>query len=279
MVPISTRLQFCYSLFVFVPNVCICWYFSGFRNTGSQIAASFTQDGKYVLSASEDSQVFVWRYDEPRNTGTAKRTAVLARGYEQFPCKAVSVAITWPGTIRGETPSMSKKHSKHQPGESPSNEDNTQPNKKGLPPLPKKSNNTEKTTSPSEEDPAQASAVEPGIPESSSSMSRSSSSSKDDSPSDSSATDLNSSSSIKAGDSSSNANSGSTKSEESGSVPSAAAAAAAPSIWSWFDVVGGGAGNTPTETTAWGLVIVAATLDGEIKIYQNFGLPRKINLI
>ncbi|PPS06142.1 hypothetical protein GOBAR_AA14501 [Gossypium barbadense] len=135
-----------------------------------------------------------------------------------------------------------------------------------------------KTTSPSEEDPAQASAVDPGIPESSSSMSRSSSSSKDDSPADSSASNLNSSSSIKAGDSSSNANSGSTKSEESGSVPSAAAGAA-PSIWSWFDVVGGGAGNTPTETTAWGLVIVTATLDGEIKIYQNFGLPRKINLI
>ncbi|PPD68820.1 hypothetical protein GOBAR_DD34294 [Gossypium barbadense] len=249
---------------------------SGFRNTSSQIAASFTQDGKYVLTASEDSQVFVWRYDEPRNTGTAKRTAVPARGYEQFPCKAVSVAIPWPGTIKGETPSMSKKNSKRtQPGESPNNEDDTQPNKAGLPPLPKK-NNTEKTTSPSEEDPAQASAVDPGIPESSSSMSRSSSSSKDDSPSDSSASNLNSSSSIKAGDSSSNANTGSTKSEESGSVPSAAAA---PSIWSWFDVVGGGAGNTPTETTAWGLVIVTATLDGEIKIYQNFGLPRKINLI
>ena len=68
---------------------------SGFRNTSSQIAASFTPDGKYVISASEDSQVSVWRCEEPRNTGTGKTTVITARGYEHFPCKDVSVAIPW----------------------------------------------------------------------------------------------------------------------------------------------------------------------------------------
>ncbi|OMO97189.1 hypothetical protein COLO4_14815 [Corchorus olitorius] len=103
---------------------------SGFRNTSSQIAASFTSDGKYVISASEDSQVFVWRREEPRNTGTGKRSVITARGHEHFPCKDVSVAITWPeeevaqvsstdtGTT-GEPPTISNSPSIKQ-GDSPS---------------------------------------------------------------------------------------------------------------------------------------------------------------
>ncbi|XVF08082.1 hypothetical protein REPUB_Repub06bG0195400 [Reevesia pubescens] len=88
----------------------------GFQNTNSQIAASFTSDEKDVTSASEDSQVLVWRYEEPRNTGTGKKTIINARGHEHFPYKDVLVAIPWPGIIKGEPPSMpignSKRHSK-----------------------------------------------------------------------------------------------------------------------------------------------------------------------
>ncbi|KAK8600202.1 hypothetical protein V6N12_050058 [Hibiscus sabdariffa] len=244
--------------------------FTGFRNTSSQIAASFTPNGKYVLAASEDSQIFVWRFDEPKNMGGAKRTAVTARGYEQFPCKAVSVAIPWPGTIKGEPPTIGGSQPKRNSRQTqscdipPINEDSVQPNnKKSLPPLPnKKNNNEEKTTSPSEEEPAQTTPADPGISKESTSTSTSRSPSL-------------SSSSAQAGDSPCNASPSPAKLEESGSV----SPAAAPSIWSWFDVVGVGAGNNPTEATAWGLVIVAATHEGEIKIYQNFGLPRKIALI
>jgi len=39
--------------------------------------------------------------------------------------------------------------------------------------------------------------------------------------------------------------------------------------------VAGGGGDT-TQATAWGLVIVTAGLGGEIRTYQNFGLPVKV---
>lgn len=46
------------------------------------------------------------------------------------------------------------------------------------------------------------------------------------------------------------------------------------SSWSWFD--SGGHGPQTIQPTAWGMVIVTATVHGEIRSYQNFGLPRRI---
>ncbi|XVE96868.1 hypothetical protein REPUB_Repub02eG0260500 [Reevesia pubescens] len=269
----------------------VFYKFRGLRNTSSQIAASFTSDGKYVISASEDSQVFVWRSEEPRNTGTGKRTVITARGHESFLCKDVSVAIPWLGTIKGEPPSMavghSKRHSKRSlpqqintNGESPTKEDsprsNNNNNKKGLPPLPKKNNtnNIERTITPQEEDLAQISCTDTGNGESASSMSRSSSIKQGDS-----SPSISGSSSIKAGDSpsissASNPSSASIRYNDSPSISSATPSSSWSTSSSWFDVVGHG--HHPTQATAWGLVIVTATLGGEIKIYQNFGLPRRI---
>ncbi|XWS59806.1 hypothetical protein CRYUN_Cryun08bG0153400 [Craigia yunnanensis] len=270
----------------------VIYKFRGLRNTSSQISGSFTSDGKYVVSASEDSQVFVWRCEEPRNTGTGKRTVITARGHEHFPCKDVSVAIPWPGTIKGEPPSMaighSKRHSKRCPPqqtntncESPTKEDSPRSNnnKKGLPPLPKKNNNNiERTITPPEEELAQVSLTDTGTGESSS-MSRSSSIRQGDSPSISAASNPNSCPSIRAGDSPSisSASNPSTSSIIYGDSPSISSATPSSSwsaSWSWLDVVGHG--HHPTQATTWGLVIVTATLGGEIRIYQNFGLPRRI---
>ncbi|CAN4087423.1 unnamed protein product [Withania somnifera] len=47
--------------------------FKGFHNTSRQISASMTADGKYVVCASEDSHVYIWKHED------------------------VSVAIPWPG--------------------------------------------------------------------------------------------------------------------------------------------------------------------------------------
>lgn len=46
------------------------------------------------------------------------------------------------------------------------------------------------------------------------------------------------------------------------------------SSWSWFD--SGGHGPQTIRPTAWGMVIVTATVNGEIRSYQNFGLPRRV---
>lgn len=34
-------------------------------------------------------------------------------------------------------------------------------------------------------------------------------------------------------------------------------------------------GNVAVQATAWGMVIVTATSGGEIRVYQNFGMPLK----
>ncbi|KAL6277895.1 hypothetical protein ACE6H2_021496 [Prunus campanulata] len=237
--------------------------FRGFRNTSSQIGASFSPNGKYVICASEDSQVYVWKREEPRTSGGGKKSIISSNSHEHFQCKDVSVAIPWPGTIKGDPPPVPVQHSKRQSkrstqqqqppsgNASPTQEDAAGLSKRLLPPLPKKNNTNNKgdaldqrpSTPPLEDqDPAQISRTESGIGES-----------------------FNSDpSSIRygGGDSSMSAGSASTSSWSSS--------------WSWLDNIGNSNANQTTQATAWGLVIVTATLEGEIRAYQNFGLPRKM---
>ncbi|KAL5994527.1 hypothetical protein ACLOJK_024580 [Asimina triloba] len=70
--------------------------FKGFRNTSSQISASLTTNGKYVVCASEDSHVYVWGYDGDSGPSRCKGVTVT-QSYEHFHCKDVTVAIPWPG--------------------------------------------------------------------------------------------------------------------------------------------------------------------------------------
>ncbi|KAG0460431.1 hypothetical protein HPP92_020325 [Vanilla planifolia] len=70
--------------------------FKGFRNTSSQISASLTANGKYVISASEDSQVYVWRYDADTHPNRSKGVVTLTQSYEHFRCLDVTVAVPWP---------------------------------------------------------------------------------------------------------------------------------------------------------------------------------------
>ncbi|MBA0668426.1 hypothetical protein Goklo_001345 [Gossypium klotzschianum] len=71
--------------------------FKGFRNTNSQISASVTANGKYVVCASEDSYVYVWKHEAGSRPSRNKGVNVT-QSYEHFHCKDVSVAIPWPGT-------------------------------------------------------------------------------------------------------------------------------------------------------------------------------------
>lgn len=249
---------------------------SGFRNTSSQLTASFSQDGKYVICASEDSQVYVWKREEPRHSNSGKKGLIATRGHEHFPCKDVSVAIAWPGMISGEPPLVqlnSKRHSKRGPlsqppsaCSSPTRDENSAVanNKKQLPPLPKKNNNNNavennninnnnnnNTSPPPDEEQQQQQQAQ---------VTRSDSRTGESlSPSPSA--------------------SGSIRYGDSPSISSAAinnpSSSSWSSSWSWFDV-GNSHGHHAVPATAWGLVIVTAGLGGEIRAYQNFGLPRRI---
>ncbi|XP_019161387.1 PREDICTED: WD repeat-containing protein 44-like [Ipomoea nil] len=156
--------------------------YKGFKITTSQFSATYGQDGKYVVCASEDSQVYVWKREEVKNVG-GKPRYVSVQSHENFPCKDVSVAISWPGndTKNNEQPSSSPSK-KQQEEESAQPTDTADP--PGESPSPSQSHNRSTSWSP----------------------------------------------------------------------PSSEAAAA----------------------TAWGMVIVTASSGGEIRVYQNFGLPVKV---
>ncbi|CAJ2667422.1 unnamed protein product [Trifolium pratense] len=69
----------------------ICKYKS--LNTGSPMCASFTSDGKHILSACEDSNVYLWNVNQEESIPT-KSTKV--RSSERFFSNA-SVAVPWHG--------------------------------------------------------------------------------------------------------------------------------------------------------------------------------------
>ncbi|RZR97065.1 hypothetical protein BHM03_00026189 [Ensete ventricosum] len=82
------------------PNMCLMIVLNetGFRNTSSQISASYTSEGKYVVCASEDSYVYVWKREPGRVVSAAGKGKgwTTTRSHEYFYCKDVSVAIPWP---------------------------------------------------------------------------------------------------------------------------------------------------------------------------------------
>ncbi|XAR55177.1 hypothetical protein NMG60_11030595 [Bertholletia excelsa] len=70
--------------------------FKGPQVSGTQVTASFTADGKHIVSASEDSHVCVWEYVSPpdKNLSRAKST----RCCENFFSHNALIAIPWCGT-------------------------------------------------------------------------------------------------------------------------------------------------------------------------------------
>ncbi|KAJ1408527.1 WD40-repeat-containing domain [Sesbania bispinosa] len=72
--------------------------FKGFRNTNSQISACFAVNGNYVVSASEDSHVYIWKNEADCRPNRSKGLTVTS-SYEHFHCKDVSVAVPWPGVV------------------------------------------------------------------------------------------------------------------------------------------------------------------------------------
>ncbi|XP_028551789.1 uncharacterized protein LOC110101398 [Dendrobium catenatum] len=71
----------------------LVYKFKGFRNTSSQICAYPTTTGKHVICASEDSNVYIWRYDADTRPS---RSNSVSQSYEHFHCLGVTVAVPWP---------------------------------------------------------------------------------------------------------------------------------------------------------------------------------------
>ncbi|KAG6403218.1 hypothetical protein SASPL_135435 [Salvia splendens] len=90
--------------------------FRGSRNTCSQSAASFSPDGRHIISASEDSEVYIWKVAESKNPSGGKKSKLTVKAYEHFHCKDATVVVAWPGgSTTNEPPSVeihSKRHSK-----------------------------------------------------------------------------------------------------------------------------------------------------------------------
>ncbi|XP_075493438.1 uncharacterized protein LOC142531233 [Primulina tabacum] len=65
--------------------------YKGLRSAGNHISASFTSDGKHIISACDDSNVYIWNYIG------RKDSKANYRSFECFSSDA-SVAIPWPGS-------------------------------------------------------------------------------------------------------------------------------------------------------------------------------------
>lgn len=65
---------------------------SGLRSS-SQVAASFTPDGDHIISASDDSSIYMWNYANQIAPVTSRLKTISS--YERFFCNDVSVAIPW----------------------------------------------------------------------------------------------------------------------------------------------------------------------------------------
>jgi WD40 repeat protein len=79
-----------------VDGVDLIHKFKGFRNTNSQISANLTSNGRYVVSASEDNHVYIWKHEGDSRPSRSKGVTIT-RSYEHFHCQDVSTAIPWPG--------------------------------------------------------------------------------------------------------------------------------------------------------------------------------------
>ncbi|ONK57530.1 uncharacterized protein A4U43_C09F1440 [Asparagus officinalis] len=94
--------------------------FRGLRKSKSQLSASFTSDGRYIVSVGEDSNVYIWNYDLSGRQQSSKVTKSLKslksiRSCELFSSEGLSLAVPWPGINHRD--SDSNNHHLHLPSQ------------------------------------------------------------------------------------------------------------------------------------------------------------------
>ncbi|KAG6394677.1 hypothetical protein SASPL_145266 [Salvia splendens] len=67
--------------------------YKGLTRSGSQMSASFTSNGRHIVSIGEDSRLYIWNYDHL--SIQASKQAKSTRSCESFVCKGASVVLNW----------------------------------------------------------------------------------------------------------------------------------------------------------------------------------------
>ncbi|KAL8143571.1 hypothetical protein V2J09_016603 [Rumex salicifolius] len=75
-------------------NGCLVGLITGLRGGGNYISSSFTPNGKYIISACEDSNVYIWNCADHDHHDPSHAKKI--RSFERFPCTA-SLAVSWNG--------------------------------------------------------------------------------------------------------------------------------------------------------------------------------------
>ncbi|KAK4802503.1 hypothetical protein SAY86_000706 [Trapa natans] len=70
--------------------------YKGLRSTGCHLTASFTSDGKHIISANEDSSVCIWNYTDQEKAQSRPKSILSC---ESFYSNHASIAIPWCGAI------------------------------------------------------------------------------------------------------------------------------------------------------------------------------------
>ncbi|KAI3756339.1 hypothetical protein L1987_56159 [Smallanthus sonchifolius] len=68
--------------------------FKGNRNSGSQMSASFTADGKHIVSAGDDSNIYMWNHISSDKLDTKPKSNLSS---ESFFSQSATVAVPWCG--------------------------------------------------------------------------------------------------------------------------------------------------------------------------------------
>ncbi|KAK1300781.1 hypothetical protein QJS10_CPB13g00585 [Acorus calamus] len=97
-------------------NADVVHRYQGLRKAGNLTSASFTSDGRYIVSVGEDSRVYFWNHGVSDNPSS--KTAKSTHSCEHFLSEGASIAVPWPG-INQTTPRMPVVQPRH-PKERPS---------------------------------------------------------------------------------------------------------------------------------------------------------------
>ncbi|KAL5216181.1 hypothetical protein ABZP36_007582 [Zizania latifolia] len=83
--------------------------YSGLRSGSCQLSATFTPEGQHIISAGEDSNIYVWSHENQYES--ACKQAKTTRTSEHFRSNNAAIAIPWNGTKPRSPASLSSQNS------------------------------------------------------------------------------------------------------------------------------------------------------------------------